>query len=124
MRINEDKTKKGIHYYIILQGVNIVFSITSVITKVASLSWEENGLFHWNTLSFIFLFVTLLAVYAYFWQKIIKKVSLTTAYLNKGMLLFWNLLWAVTIFNERITISNIIGTLIIVFGTMMVNHNE
>ena len=64
-----------------------------------------------------------LASYAFLWQKLLKKVDLSIAYVNKGMLLFWSMIWSVVIFREDITILNIIGTIIIFVGIMVVNEN-
>ena len=64
-----------------------------------------------------------LASYAFLWQKLLKKVDLSIAYVNKGMLLFWSMIWSVVIFREEITILNIIGTIIIFVGIMVVNEN-
>ena len=60
---------------------------------------------------------------ARWWQKLLKKVDLSIAYVNKGMLLFWSMIWSVVIFREEITILNIIGTIIIFVGIMVVNEN-
>lgn len=59
----------------------------------------------------------------FLWQKLLKKVDLSIAYVNKGMLLFWSMIWSVVIFREEITILNIIGTIIIFVGIMVVNEN-
>ena len=122
--MDDIKKRKQVSYYIIIQILNIIFSISSVITKLASLAWERKGFFTCETLTYVFIYVGLLFIYAYFWQKVIKKVSLSSAYLNKGLLLFWNLLWAFVLFSEKITINNILGVLIICMGTILVNYDE
>ena len=73
---------------------------------------------------FIVIAVIILAGYAVVWQLILKRVELSVAYLNKGLLVFWGLLWAYIIFCEQITIMNMVGTIIIFIGTLMVNDNE
>jgi drug/metabolite transporter (DMT)-like permease len=122
--MTETGIKKGVKYYIFIQILNIIFSMSSVLTKMASLSWDKKGFFHFDTIAYVIMYVGLLAIYAFFWQKVIKRISLSSAYLNKGLLLFWNLLWAVIIFSEKITAFNIIGAIIIFVGTMLVNYDE
>ncbi|WP_270629825.1 EamA family transporter, partial [[Clostridium] innocuum] len=71
----------------------------------------------------LLIMLIVLASYAFLWQKLLKKVDLSIAYVNKGMLLFWSMIWSVVIFREEITILNIIGTIIIFVGIMVVNEN-
>jgi drug/metabolite transporter (DMT)-like permease len=73
------------------------------------------------TAGMVCAYIMLLIIYAFFWQKLLKCIPLSTAYLSKGLLLFWLLLWAFLIFNEKITLLNIIGVGIIFSGTLLVN---
>lgn len=126
--INEEKAhsnkRKNVKSYLAMQGLNIIFSLSGVIMKMASLAWQKNGFFSHQTILNILCYLILMLTYAFFWQKIIKKVSLSSAYLSKGLLIFWSLIWAAIIFDETITIQNIIGTAIIFGGTLLVADNE
>jgi len=121
--VNKKETG-GWLYFVILQVMNILFSLDNVILKYASVSWETNGLWASTTLLYIVLAVGILGVYAVIWQMILGKVKLSVAYLSKGSLVFWGLVWAWIFFKERITMVNIIGTIIIFVGIIMVNENE
>ena len=63
-------------------------------------------------------------IYAIAWQQVIKKFSLSTAYANKSVYLLWSQIWAVAIFHEQLSVQNIIGILIVLFGVWTVQRYE
>ncbi|MBP5492057.1 MAG: transporter [Clostridiales bacterium] len=63
--------------------------------------------------------IFLLGIYAIFWQQIIKRMPLTTAYANKAVTVVWGLLWGIVIFHEGITIKKTIGALIVMAGIVI-----
>lgn len=105
--------------YIGMQMLNVLFSFSGVLMKFAAMTWEEKGLFNIELYSYIAAYLLLMAMYALFWQRIIKRVALSSAYLCKGMALFWSLLWSALIFRERISIYNMLGIGVIFVGTFM-----
>ena len=109
-------TKKNVGIFLIMQIMNVAFSLDTVLMKLASVSWQEEGLFACRTIMIFF--------YAVAWQAILGKVDLSQAYLNKGTVVFWGLLWSAVIFHEQITPFNIAGSLIIFMGLLMVNYHE
>ena len=68
--------------------------------------------------------IFILGVYAILWQQIIKKFDLMIAYANRAMALLWSIVWAIIFFKESITINNIIGVVIVIIGTMIVNSDD
>ena len=38
--------------------------------------------------------------------------------------LLWSIIWAILIFNDTITIKNIIGVIIVIVGTIIVNSED
>lgn len=118
----KDNKKKVM--FLILQVMNIVFSLDSVLIKCASVYWEKEGLFSFKTCSLLVLAVLVLAIYAVIWQMILTQISLSVAYLSKGLVVFWGLLWSVLFFCEKITVVNIIGAVLIFLGTLLVNDYE
>ena len=52
------------------------------------------------------------------WQLILERLSLTTAY-EKRFVFILVLIWAKLIFNEIITVYQIIGMIIIIIGMVM-----
>ena len=90
--------------YIQLHLNILLFSLTSVFSKLASVYYNKEGL---NA-----------------WQQVIKKFSLSTAYANKSVYLLWSQVWAVIIFHENLSIQNIIGIMVVLVGVWMVQRYE
>ncbi len=110
--------------FFVLQVMNIVYSLNNVLIKVVADRWEKDKLFHFCTLSILAGAFIVLAIYAILWQRILSKVDLSVAYMCKGMIIFWGMLWAFMFFNEHISIYNILGSIIIFIGTYLVTLNE
>lgn len=106
--------------YLYLHLLFILYSITTVVAKFAA----SYPFLSFSFLQYYSIEIIMIMVYAYFWQKIIKRFSLVTAYSNKGIVIFWGLVWANLIFNERVTINQIVGMIIIIFGIVLVVKNN
>ncbi len=104
----------------LLQGVIIIYTISSVMSKQASAHGEQLFLF----LFFFGLEFVLLGIYAVLWQQMIKRFELSVAYANRSMAVVWSMVWAVVFFHNTITIKNMIGVLLIVIGTMIINIQD
>ena len=63
----------------------------------------------------------ILGVYAVLWQQLIKRFELSVAYANRSMSILWSMIWAVVFFHDKITINNILGVLIVIAGTIIIN---
>ena len=103
-----------------LQGAVIIYTWSSVFSKISS----NYDVMTPGFLFFIFLDLLASAVYAVLWQQLIKRYDLSLAYANRGTAVFWSMLWAAILFRERITISNIVGVIIVFCGVMLVNSDE
>mgnify|MGYP003226808154 CR=1 FL=1 len=99
--------------YIQLHLNILLFSLTSVFSKAASVQLNRGGIKNPLLYVFLFLMVANCGIYAIAWQKVIKKFSLSTAYANRSVYLIWSQIWAVIIFHENLTVKNIIGLLIL-----------
>lgn len=62
----------------------------------------------------------ILMVYAVFWQMILKKIPLTVAMANKSVTVIWGLVYGFLFFQEKITLGNLIGAVIIIIGIVIV----
>ena len=102
----------------------LLFSLTGVFSKAASIQYNQHGL--QAPLLYLFLFLMLLncGVYAIAWQMVMKKFDLSTAYANKSIYLLWSQIWAVIIFHEQLSPQNILGILIVLFGVWTVQRYE
>lgn len=114
------KRKIQIKDIALLQLIIMIYTLSGVAAKYAS-----GGAF----LSFRFIIaygveIAILGVYAILWQQIIKKFDLSIAYANRAMALLWSMIWAVIFFHEHITIKNIVGVVVVMVGTSIVNWND
>ena len=110
-----DKIK--IKNIILLQLIVIIYTINSIIGKLSA--GEE-----FMSMRFILFYVAevgVLGIYALLWQQMIKRFDLSIAYANRAMALIWSAVWAVVIFHESLSIKNIIGILLVISGTVVVN---
>lgn len=101
--------------YIALIGVNLIYSCTSICTKMAS----RQEMLSWPYLFWIAGAIGVMGIYALLWQQVIKRMPISTAYMFKGMSLVFVLLFSSLLFGEAITLNNIIGTVIIIFGIVL-----
>lgn len=97
---------------IVLLLSNILYASESIFSKYASMA---------DPLSIQYLLgimavVMVLGVYAILWQQILKRVDLSYAYMFKGTSLIFVLLFSTLLFDENLTINNIIGTIVLITG--------
>ncbi|MFI3213239.1 MAG: EamA family transporter [Eubacteriales bacterium] len=104
---------------IILQAVIMIYTISSVMAKFASGQDTIQGL-----LVFYGIEIVILGVYALLWQQMIKKFDLSVAYANRAMALLWSAVWAIVIFKETITMMQVLGIVIVIIGTMVINSEK
>lgn len=108
--------------YILLHLNICLFSFTGVFTKLASTAYNQTGF--GGIMLYVYFGLMLLNcfIYAIAWQKVIKKFDLNTAYANKSVYLIWSQIWAVLIFKENLSLTNIIGLLIVFIGVLVVQR--
>ena len=102
---------------LLLQLIIIIYTISSVMAKLASASSEEPL----RMLMFLGAEFVVLAIYAVLWQQMIKRFELSVAYANRAMAILWSMIWAVIFFHDEITSRNILGVLIVLVGMVIVN---
>lgn len=102
---------------LLLQLIIIIYTISSVMAKLASASSEEPL----RMLMFLGAEFVILAIYAVLWQQMIKRFELSVAYANRAMAILWSMIWAVIFFHDEITSRNILGVLIVLVGMVIVN---
>ncbi len=124
MKLRMGMLKNNVILFLLMQIMNVIFSLNSVLMKLASISWQQEGLLAIKTVAILMAAVAVLGVYAVAWQAILSKVDLAQAYLNKGTVVFWGLVWSALVFREQITLFNIVGSVVIFIGLMMVNYHE
>jgi small multidrug resistance pump len=110
--------------YMQLHIAIIIYTFSSVFSKLASDSLALNGIFAFKTITMLGGLVFILALYAVVWQQVIKNIDLSIAYANKGISIIWTLIWSVVLFNEKLQFKNIVGALIIIIGIMVINYDK
>ncbi len=101
--------------FLLLHVLLVVFSFGGVFSKLAS---------HFEFFSFRFCacyggLILILGIYAICWQQIIKRVPLTLAYANKAVTVIWGMIWGVLFFHEIITVTKVIGAVIVIAGVVL-----
>lgn len=101
--------------YLSLVGINLIYASTFVFTKSAS---------QHQFLSLLYIMclvgaIAVMGVYALLWQQVIKRMPIAEAYMFKGTSLIFVLLLSALIFGEAITLTNIIGAVVIIVGIVI-----
>ena len=116
----EIKKKMKLRDIFILQLVIAIYTLSTVFAKFAS----GQEFLSFKFILFYGIEMLILGLYAIIWQQLIKKFDISVAYANKAMGLLWSIIWAILIFNDTITIKNIIGVIIVIIGTIIVNSED
>ena len=93
----------------------MIYACVGICTKMAAL--QPTG--SWPYLLWFGGAVAIIALYALLWQQVLRRIELSTAYMFKGTTLIFTMLIAALLFGEHITTANIIGSLIIVTGIVL-----
>ena len=105
---------------LMLQAVFFIYSINSIVAKLAS----EQEQFSFAFIMFYVLELVILGIYALLWQQIIKKFELSVAYANKAVTLIWGMIWGALLFEEQITPSKTAGILLVIAGIVILNGKK
>ena len=107
-------------YIFLLHILLAVYSMSGIASKYAA--WQE-----FMSLPFCLLYgavVFILFFYAVFWQQIIKKLPLITAYANKAVTVVWGIVWGMLFFDEQFNWGKTIGALVVIAGVYIVVSSE
>lgn len=92
--------------------VNLLYALLSIFTRSAAN-------YQFLSLSYILYFLgatLIMLIYAISWQQIIKKMPISDAYMFKGTSIVFVLLLSTWLFDEIITLQNVVGSIIIILG--------
>ena len=95
----------------------LVYSLSGVFSKYASF-YEPLS---WGYILCLGAVVTVLGVYAVLWQKLLSIMPLNKAFLCKSITIFFGLIIANLLFDEQISLNNILGTVIILSGMIVLS---
>ena len=107
---------KNIKIFLLLNILLAVYSLLGVFSKLAS----REQFLSFKFILFYGIVLVNLFLYAIFWQQIIKKLPLITAYANKAVTVIWGIFFGFLFFRESVTVQKVIGAAIIVTGIYLV----
>ncbi len=112
---------KKIKPYIILHLILLLNSVGGFFSKTAA----KQPFMSFEFCLYYGALIVILGVYAILWQQVLKLLPLNVAYANKAVTIVWGLLWGALFFSESISLNNIIGAVIVLFGViLMVGDGE
>lgn len=114
--MNNVKSKIRLNSLLLMQGSALIFSVSNIFSKYAA----KEAFLSPGFILFYGLSLGVMFVYAILWQQILKRVDMVVAYSNRLVAMVWGVVWGVLLFHEQITLFNIIGTGIIMFGLYLV----
>ena len=106
--------------YLLLHFLMVLYSLTSVCSKLAA---QEPFLSPKFCLYYGGM-IALLGIYAIGWQQVIKRLPLTEAFANKAVTVLWGCIWGVLLFHETINIWKFLGIGLIISGIILFAHSE
>ncbi|HBI85220.1 MAG TPA: transporter [Ruminococcus sp.] len=108
--------RTNIKYYAMLHALLLLFSMGGIFSKLAA---HETFL----SLRWMLLYGGLLAImamYAIFWQQILRHIPLSSAYVCRSVTIIWGMLWGILFFEEHLTAANLIGGGLVLAGVLLV----
>lgn len=106
--------------FVLLHSILLIYSMSTIFSKMAS----KQEFLSFKFITFYAVVLCILMFYAVMWQQVLKKLPLVTAYANKSITVIWGLVWGTTLFGEEISLTKIIGVIIIIIGVCLVVTGE
>lgn len=98
----------------------LILSSSGVFLKLAS----QYDFLSFPYVAFLGLTILVMAIYAILWQKVLELMPLNRAYLYKSFGIGISMVYAHIIFHEQISITNIMGCAMIVFGIIILSYKH
>jgi drug/metabolite transporter (DMT)-like permease len=106
--------------FLLLQGLFLLYSVSGVLGKLAAgEAWPSPGFFWLYGLS-----LTILAVYAFLWQRALRLFPLTTAFAGKGAVTLWGIVWGAVFFRESLNPAKILAAALIAAGVALAGQAD
>lgn len=99
-----------------LHGGFVILSLAIVAQKFAG----ESDTLSLRFIIFLGLAIFLLGIYSIVWQLTLRRVSLASAFSHRGVLVIWGFFWGMVLFNEQITLGQIIAACFILVGILII----
>ncbi len=110
--------KLSLKNMLFLHGTLFLYAIVSIFAKLAGTAMASQE--QTKTLLFIGLEFFVLVLYTLLWQLVLKRMPLSFAYTNKAICTVWTILFGVIVFGEMLTLSSILGIVVVLAGVVLV----
>lgn len=110
--------KTKVKNYVLLHILFLFYSLVGIFSKLAS----QHDFLSMEFILFYGMVLLDLGVYAIFWQQVLKKLPLTTAFSNKAITIVWGMLWGILFFGECVSLVRIFGATLIVGGIIYLGY--
>lgn len=110
-----EKQRLALSSVLLLTVSFLIYSATGIFTKLASMQ-DPMGVAWLQYLAMAFV---ALGTYAVLWQFILGRVALSQAFLFKSTTVLFSLCFAYFLFDERISLQNIVGAFLIIVGIIL-----
>lgn len=107
--------KNRIKSILALHLLFMLYSLTGICSKLAA----GQRMFSYEFMKFYLVEFAVLFLYAIGWQQIIKRISLTTAFINKSATIAWGLVWGVLFFGETVTLRKTASLILVISGMII-----
>lgn len=107
--------KEKIKWFILMHVAYLFLTAEGVLLKIATKD-EWIQLFSWQFFLLVFGAIVMLFAYALFWQQVLKRISLITAYSNKPITIIWAFIIGLIVFGEYLTWNMCVGAVIVIVG--------
>ena len=116
----KNKLEIPLFWFFILHLTLFLNSTTGVVSKFA-------GRAKFLSIRFFLLYTLLMMIcisFAILWQQVLKRMSLTFAFMNRPITVIYSLLWGKFLFKEQVTPKMIIGAIVIMIGIVIGVSND
>lgn len=110
-----EKQRLALSSVLLLTVAFLIYSATGIFTKLASMQ----DLMSVAWLQYLAMAFVALGTYAVLWQFILGRVALSQAFLFKSTTVLFSLCFARFLFDERISLQNIVGASLIIVGIIL-----
>ena len=107
--------KKKMAVFVALHLILAIYSIGGIFSKMAA----KTTFLGLDFCLYYAGIILILGIYAIVWQQIIKELPLTVAFANKAVTVLWGIIWGIMIFDETISLVQIVGALLIIIGIVL-----
>ena len=116
---------KKVKFYFIFIFLSLIFqSIAIIFGKYASLKIVKFNIYNIITNKYYILSLLFFGLQAITWQLTLRKFPLFFAYLFMSLIYIIILLASYYLFKEQISLFNILGSIIIVFGVIIITFKK